>query len=60
MTKSDKVIGEWIAKVEEDGVGLTSWEEGFIASLSEQFTRSGSISDRQEGILERIYANKTP
>lgn len=60
MTQTTEVIGEWIAAVQEKGRGLTKWEEDFIESIAEQFDERDSISDKQEEILERIYAEKTP
>jgi len=38
---------------------LTSWEEGFISSIRDQFDRRGTLSERQAEILEKIYADKT-
>jgi hypothetical protein len=60
VTHSKTVIESWLSAIEEDSDGLTKWEEGFVDSLRDQFDRTGSISDRQEEILERIYAEKTP
>lgn len=34
---------------------LTEWENGFIESISEKFERYGSLSEKQEEILEKIY-----
>jgi hypothetical protein len=59
MTKPKEVIREWIELVNDEGRGLTKWEEDFMDSLTEQFEECGSISDRQEEILERIYAERT-
>ena len=59
MTQSKEVIADWIAQIQEEGKGLTNWEEAFILSIQEQFELRGSISDRQEEILERIYAERT-
>ncbi len=39
---------------------LTPWETSFMESITDQFDRSGRLSDRQVEILERIYAEKTP
>ena len=39
---------------------LSKWEEGFMDSITEQLEWRGSISDRKEEILERIYVEKTP
>lgn len=59
MKHSNEVIAHWIETVNEEGRNLTDWEVGFMESLTDQFERSGRISDRQEEILERIYAEKT-
>ena len=60
MTQTKQIIQQWITDVQDEGRGLTKWEEGFIESIAEQFEESGSLSDRQEEILERIRAEKTP
>ena len=60
MTQSKAVIQDWLQQIEDFGRGLTKWEKDFVESISEQLDSSGSISDRQEEILERIYAEKTP
>ena len=59
MTQTKQIIQQWITDVQDEGRGLTKWEEGFIESIAEQFEGSGSLSDRQEEILERIRAEKT-
>lgn len=59
MTKSKEVIREWIKLVNDEGHDLTKWEEDFMESITEQFDERGSISDREEEILERIYSEKT-
>jgi hypothetical protein len=38
---------------------LTKWEEDFVASINEQFTKWNKLSDRQFEILEKIYTEKT-
>ncbi len=59
MTKPKQVIAEWIDRINNEGRGLNDWEEHFMESVTGQFVGYGSISDRQEEILERIYAEKT-
>jgi hypothetical protein len=59
MRQKSGVIRDWIELINTEGIGLTEWEECFMESLADQFDRSGSISDRQEEILERIYTNRT-
>ena len=62
MTNLDSTppIGDWIDLVNSEGRGLTSWELGFMESITDQHERTGSLSERQTEILERIYAEKTP
>jgi hypothetical protein len=60
MNHEAKVVAGWIESVNSKGRGLTKWEFSFMESITDQFERSGSLSDRQEEILERIYADKTP
>lgn len=59
MTKDPQVIEDWINHVNERGVNLTKWEKDFMESITEQFANRRSLSDKQEEILERIYAEKT-
>lgn len=59
MTKDPSIIQDWFNQIENNWYKLTKWEESFVESVQEQFQRRGSISDRQEEILERIYAEKT-
>lgn len=60
MTKSPEVIEHWITVVNEEGHNLSKWELDFMDSITEQFASRNWLSDRQEEILERIYAEKTP
>ena len=53
-------IAQWIEDVNNVGRGLTDWEKNFIESITDQFEQTGRLSEKQEEILERIYANKTP
>lgn len=54
-----KLHQNWIdACVNESKKRLTKWEENFLESISDQLTRTGSLSDRQAEILERIYQEK--
>lgn len=60
MTKDPEVIADWLEQIRLHGKNLTKWEEDFIDSVADQFSQRRSISDKQETILERIYAEKTP
>lgn len=58
MQKDKLVVKMWLQEIDINGKNLTKWEEDFIASITEQFERTGSLSDKQEDILERIYVDK--
>ena len=60
MTQTASTIKQRITEVQEQGKNLTNWEADFVDSIAEQFEERGSISDRQEEILERVHAEKTP
>lgn len=60
MTKDKQIIQDWIDEISTNGKNLTKWEEDFFDSVAEQFSERKWISDKQEEILERIYAEKTP
>jgi hypothetical protein len=59
MTQSPQVIEHWITTVNEEGRNLSKWELDFMESITDQFKTRNWISDKQEEILERIYAEKT-
>lgn len=61
MKQKPEVIAHWINTVNTEALHkLTKWELDFMESITEQFEKRNSISDKQEEILERIYAEKTP
>lgn len=55
MKPTPEVIRHWIDTIENEGKGLSSWEEKFIDDVSRQVT----WSEKQATIIERIYAEKT-
>jgi uncharacterized membrane-anchored protein len=57
--QSKDVLQQWINDTNRDGKQLTDWELHFMESITEQFSETGRLSERQEEILERIYAEKT-
>ena len=52
-------ITTWIDDVNTLGVNLTPWEQEFMESITDQWERTGTLSDRQQEILERIYTERT-
>ena len=59
-TGKRQVWKERVQAIKDEGRGLTSWEEGFVASIEEKLDRMIRLSDREEEILETIYVEKTP
>lgn len=51
----------WLKAIQEEGTGLSAWEENFIADISIKFDTYTYVflSDRQAEQLERIYAEHT-
>lgn len=60
MTQPKEVIAHWIITINDGGRNLSKWELDFMESVTQQFERRGSVSDKQEETIERIYADKTP
>lgn len=54
-----ELIKHMLHELETPSRSLTDWENNFIESVSDQFSRWNNLSDRQVEILERIYAEKT-
>lgn len=54
------VINGWLHALETEGRWLTPWEEEFVTSMQEQIDETGTLSERQEQLIETLYANKTP
>lgn len=53
------VLSLWVQTCINEGVGLSEWEQNFVTDIEVQLAKYGHISERQEEILERIYAQKT-
>lgn len=60
MIHDANVIIQWLEAVNNEGWNLTKWEESFMSSITDQFYRTRSLSEKQEAILERIYTEKVP
>lgn len=57
MERKDE-IAEMLSAFEDPTVTLTSWELGFLESVTDQFETSGTLSDRQYEKLASIYKAK--
>ena len=58
MIHDINTIIQWLEAVNNEGEDLTKWEESFMSSITDQFDRTRSLSEKQEAILERIYTEK--
>lgn len=53
-----EVIMHMLKVLERPSRPLSSWELDFLGSISTQFERNGSLSEKQFIHLERVYAEK--
>lgn len=60
QTFDAETLARFIADVNENGRGLTAWELSFMESVTDQFERTGRLSERQQEVLDRIRTEKTP
>ena len=55
-----EVIQQWIdALLTEASDNLTDWEEQFIESCQKGLNKYGSLTEKMQDTLEKIYAEKT-
>lgn len=57
--QSPDVVKFYLDALERPSKPLTAWELDFLASISEQFEQSSSLSSKQFSVLERLYTEKT-
>lgn len=59
--QSKIVYLSWIAALDPPAIKqtLSDWEQHFVSSLSFQLARTGTVSQKQAEIIERIYAEKS-
>jgi len=55
MTPDPVVVENYISSLERPRHELTPWETEFLESVTDQWTRNRTISQKQLEILERIY-----
>lgn len=60
MNNKVEIVRDWIDRINDEGLNLSDWEKQFMESVTDQFGRKSSISDKQEEIVERIYTDKVP
>ena len=59
LTEKQQLIEHMLNALETPTKSLTHWEVSFIESISDQYQRTRSLSDRQIEVLDRIYSEKT-
>ena len=57
--KTTEMIEHMFEELKRPIKDLSEWELNFLLSISDQFDRHGTLSDKQFEILERIYTEKT-
>ena len=57
--KTPEMIKHMLDALDSPRQFLTKWEEGFLISVNDQFSRTGTLSDLQFEKLESIYTEKT-
>lgn len=59
MMEKRQLLEHMIKELEHPAKQLTQWELGFLESVADQLTHKGFLSDKQQKLLEGIYADKT-
>jgi len=55
-----EILQSWIDAIKDEASdSLTDWENDFMDNIENQLDAHGQLSERQEAVLERIYAEKT-
>jgi hypothetical protein len=58
--KSEMVLREWITMLQRaNRKPLSDWESSFVDDMERALDKYGRLSEKQEDVLERIYAEKT-
>jgi hypothetical protein len=55
-----EVIKHYIDCINDEGRNLTEWELGFMEDNTDRFESGGNLSEKVQGIIERIYVEKVP
>ena len=55
-----EVLQQWLdAIIDEASDNLTPWETRFVEDIGIRITNRWPLTEKQEGILEKIYSEKT-
>lgn len=59
VPKPKEVLLHWVSELDKVWHTLNDWETHFVGGLSFKIARGEPISQKQQEVLERIYADKT-
>lgn len=59
VPKPKEVLLHWVSELDKVWSTLNDWETHFVAGLSFRIKNGEKISQRQQEVLEKIYAEKT-
>lgn len=59
MPLTREAIRAMLEALENPSKELTKWEQQFLESIADQFESRGTLTERQQEILDRIYTEKT-
>ena len=58
MRQPKEVLQQWVEAIQAEGRGVTEWEGKFVQSCAEVLDEGRGLSEKQEEILERVYAQR--
>lgn len=56
---TEAILRDWIKECKACHLDMTDWENDFIDSVDKALDLFGSLTRKQEEILEKIYSEKT-
>lgn len=58
--QTNLVLQSWVEALNDVSEKLSKWELSFVESIADKLNRGQLLSERQEEILESLYARHTP
>jgi hypothetical protein len=59
MKQPKEVIAHWVKTILAEGQGVAVWERRFCETVRDVLEQGSEIDDKQCGMVERIYTEKT-
>lgn len=60
MKYTKEQLARFVDAIQDTGINVSKWEADFVASVGQQLTERGTLSEKQIEILDRIYSERTP